>query len=50
MTPNLLKNIPAASITFVVYENVLSLLQRLLNMVSHTTRPLAGLFLGFNRL
>ncbi|KAH7663265.1 solute carrier family 25 (mitochondrial folate transporter) member 32 protein [Dioscorea alata] len=28
MTPNLLKNIPAASITFVVYENLLSLLQR----------------------
>ncbi|KAF6144140.1 hypothetical protein GIB67_004813 [Kingdonia uniflora] len=28
ITPNLLKNVPAASITFVVYENVLSLLKR----------------------
>ncbi|KAI7736635.1 hypothetical protein M8C21_025720 [Ambrosia artemisiifolia] len=28
ITPNLLKNLPAASITFIVYENVLNLLQR----------------------
>ncbi|KAH7519980.1 hypothetical protein FEM48_Zijuj08G0095000 [Ziziphus jujuba var. spinosa] len=27
ITPNLLKNVPAASITFVVYENVLNLLK-----------------------
>ncbi|XP_022133344.1 folate transporter 1, chloroplastic isoform X2 [Momordica charantia] len=28
ITPNLLKNVPAASITFIVYENVLNLLKR----------------------
>lgn len=27
ITPNFLKNVPAASITFVVYENVLKLLK-----------------------
>lgn len=27
ITPNLLKNVPAASITFIVYENVLNLLK-----------------------
>ncbi|KAJ0961161.1 hypothetical protein J5N97_000845 [Dioscorea zingiberensis] len=31
VTSNLLKNLPAASITFVVYENVLNLLQGVLN-------------------
>ncbi|OMO56963.1 Endoplasmic reticulum-adenine nucleotide transporter [Corchorus capsularis] len=29
ITPNLLKNVPASSITFIVYENVLKLLRRL---------------------
>lgn len=29
ITPNLLKNVPAASITFVVYENVLNVLKLL---------------------
>lgn len=27
ITPNLLKNVPASSITFIVYENVLKLLK-----------------------